>query len=58
MNPALEMEPEKINFDPYGAGWLAVVDPHDWKTGGGQLLTPQAYYERIKTEAEEEVGQG
>jgi glycine cleavage system H protein len=32
VNPAMELEPEKINFDPYGEGWLAVVEPEDWET--------------------------
>jgi len=58
VNPAMEMEPEKINFDPYGDGWLALVEPRDWRAAQGLLLTPQAYYERIKVEAEEEVQKG
>ncbi len=58
VNPAMEMEPEKINFDPYGDGWLALMEPQDWGEAQGLLLTPQAYYERIKVEAEEEVQRG
>lgn len=58
VNPAMEMEPEKINFDPYGDGWLAVVDPRDWETTSDDLLTPEAYYNRVKVEAEEEVRKG
>lgn len=55
VNPLLEMEPEKINFDPYGAGWLALVDPADWEAATARMLTPRAYYERARAEAEEEV---
>lgn len=58
VNPAMEMEPEKINFDPYGEGWLAVVDPEDWETARAALLTPEAYFERVKVEAEEELRKG
>jgi len=58
VNPAMEMEPEKINFDPYGDGWLAVVDPRDWEATSADLLTPEAYYDRVKVEAEEEVRKG
>lgn len=56
VNPAMELEPEKINFDPYGEGWLALVAPADWEAARSRLLTPAAYYKRIKVEAEEEVG--
>lgn len=56
VNPAMEMEPEKINFDPYEDGWLARVAPQAWESARQKLLSAQAYYERIKVEAEEEVG--
>jgi glycine cleavage system H protein len=55
VNPAMEMEPEKINFDPYGDGWLAILTPREWGAARESLLSPDAYYERVKVEAEEEV---
>lgn len=55
VNPLLEMEPEKINFDPYGDGWLALIDPADWEATAARMLTPEAYYEQARAEAEEEV---
>lgn len=58
VNPAMEMEPEKINFDPYGEGWLAVVEPADWEAAHAGLLTPEAYFERVRIEAEEELRKG
>lgn len=58
VNPAMEMEPEKINFDPYGEGWLARIAPVAWNTARAELLTPEAYYERVKREAEEELTTG
>lgn len=58
VNPAMELEPEKINFDPYGEGWLAVVEPEDWEAAQASLLTPEAYFERVKVEAEEELRKG
>jgi glycine cleavage system H protein len=58
VNPAMEMEPEKINFDPYGEGWLAIVDPQEWESTRANLLTPEAYFERVKVEAEEELRKG
>lgn len=54
-NPALELAPEVINQDPYGAGWLALVDPSDWATDRGALLDPEAYFAVMRAEAEEEA---
>jgi glycine cleavage system H protein len=58
VNPLMELEPEKINFDPYGDGWLAVLAPRNWEIGQESLLSPEAYYERVQIEAEEEVKKG
>lgn len=29
INPDLESSPELVNSDPYGAGWIAVIEPAD-----------------------------
>jgi glycine cleavage system H protein len=29
VNPELEANPELVNSDPYGAGWIALVEPAD-----------------------------
>ena len=55
VNPAMEDAPEVINEDPYDEGWLAEIDPASWEADRVQLLTPQAYFEHIKIEAEEEA---
>ncbi len=54
-NPAMEMEPEIINEDPYGNGWLAIIEATDWLADQAQLLSPQAYFEHMVAEAEEEA---
>jgi glycine cleavage system H protein len=54
-NPAMESAPEAINQDPYGEGWLAVIEPADWKTDRSTLLDPQAYFTLMKGQAEEEA---
>ena len=42
VNEAVEQAPERINGDPYGAGWLVVVEvPHAGATDG--LLSAQDY---------------
>ena len=55
VNPAMELSPEVINQDPYGEGWLAVIEASDWPTDRGTLLDPQAYFEVMKGQAEEEA---
>jgi glycine cleavage system H protein len=55
VNPAMEDAPEVINEDPYHEGWLVEIDPAGWEADRARLLTPQAYFEQIKIEAEEEA---
>ena len=56
INEALEMEAEVINQDPYGDGWLAVIEASDWPADQAQMLSPEAYFELMKREAQEGVG--
>jgi glycine cleavage system H protein len=58
VNPVTSTTPEVINQDPYGSGWLAVVAATDWETDQSRLLNPQAYFEKMKHEAEQEVKKG
>lgn len=55
VNPAIGSSPEAINQDPYGAGWLAVIEVTDGEISLKHLLKPQAYFAKIKVEAEREV---
>jgi glycine cleavage system H protein len=56
VNAAMATAPEAINQDPYGAGWLALVHLTDWEADKAQLLEPQAYFAKMKAQAEQEVG--
>ena len=58
VNPAMSAAPEAINQAPFGAGWLAVVEAVDWETDKANLLDPQAYFAKMKAEAEQEVKKG
>jgi len=55
VNPAMNEAPEAINQDPYGAGWLAVMEVTDWDAERAKLLDPQAYFKIMKGQAEEEA---
>jgi glycine cleavage system H protein len=55
VNPAMETAPEAINQDPYGSGWLAVIEVMGGQTSLKHLLDGKAYFSKIKLEAEQEV---
>ena len=55
VNSEMDTAPETINQDPYGAGWLAVIEAADWETDRAQLLDAAAYFDVVKREAEEEM---
>ena len=54
VNPLLEGAPELVNQDPYGEGWLALMEATGWQTDQANLLDATTYYERMKAEAEDE----
>ena len=47
--------PEIVNQDPYGQGWLAVIEAAAWDKDQARLLSPQAYLEVMRREAEDEA---
>ncbi len=55
VNKALERNPELVNQDPYGQGWLALVEPTDWETDRAKLLDADAYLAIVQSQAEEEL---
>ena len=55
VNPRLEDEPELVNQDPYGEGWLVQLAVSDWEAAQKDLLDSGAYYDRMKAEAEAEA---
>jgi glycine cleavage system H protein len=55
VNPAMKDAPDAINLDPYGTGWLAVMEVVDWEAERLKLLDPQTYFNIMKGQAEEET---
>ena len=47
-NEAAEENPGLINRDPYGAGWLVRVQPHDWLHDMQRLIDGKHYRKRIR----------
>ena len=54
VNADLDLSPEIVNQDPYGKGWLAVIEATDWEADRAKLLDPQAYLSAMRSQAEEE----
>jgi glycine cleavage system H protein len=50
-NRALQEQPEQVNEDPYGSGWVARVKPADPESIKS-LMPPERYFELMKEEAE------
>lgn len=48
VNEKLLESPELVNSDPYGEGWLVVVEPERLDDEKGKLLTPEQYAELVK----------
>ena len=58
INPAMTDTPEVINQDPYGVGWMAVIEAVDWKADLPRLMDPQTYFAHMKSLAQEELNKG
>ena len=46
INGALENNPELINEDPWGKGWMIAIAP-DAGAGAGELLDPKSYADHL-----------
>jgi glycine cleavage system H protein len=55
VNSSLDPSPEIVNQDPYGEGWLAVIEVADWETARAKLLDPDAYLAAMRLQAEQEL---
>jgi len=48
INGELEDKPELINQDPYGAGWIAVIQASDWEQDRARLTYGEALAEQAE----------
>ena len=55
VNPLLRDGPEVINQDPYGKGWMVVLELSGGEADTRVLLEPAEYLERIQKQAEAEL---
>ncbi|MGO8749456.1 MAG: glycine cleavage system protein H [Thermoguttaceae bacterium] len=54
-NADLDLSPEVVNQEPYGKGWLVVIEATDWAADRVKLLDPQAYLFAMRSQADEEL---
>jgi len=55
VNERLEETPELVNQDPYGEGWLALIELSDWEANRQALLDAAQYLEAMRAQALEEM---
>ena len=55
VNTLLQESPELINQEPYGRGWMAVVQPENLERDLGRLMTAEAYARFARQRAEAEL---
>ena len=51
----LNDEPELINEDPYGEGWLALISPSHLEEDKRYLMTAEKYFELMKSKIKDEL---
>lgn len=49
VNKRLEEEPELVNKEPYGEGWIAVIEPASLKEDLAKLMDANKYSEYLKS---------
>jgi glycine cleavage system H protein len=54
-NEELDVKPELVNEDPYGEGWLVLVEMTDFERDRVKLMTAEQYLPVMKSRAEEEA---
>jgi len=55
VNQALDLTPEVVNRDPYGDGWLGVIEAANWEADRAKLLDARAYLSVMQSQIEQEV---
>jgi len=55
VNQALEDEPEKINEDPYGDGWICKIRPSDIHNEIANLMSPDQDFQKFIAEEIEKI---
>lgn len=55
VNPDLEIKPELINQDPFGAAWICDIEADHFDADLQRMVDAETYFAKMKREAEDEV---
>ena len=55
VNTGLGDNPQWVNNDPYGEGWIFKVVPDNWETERRELLDAQTYFPKMEGKIKEEM---
>jgi glycine cleavage system H protein len=55
VNRGLDENPQLINTDPYGEGWLFKLAPGNWEADKKVLLDAEAYFPKMEAKIKEEM---
>jgi arsenate reductase len=55
INRGLELNPEFVNQEPYGKGWLVELNPADWDNARRELLDANGYFQFMKAKIASEL---
>ncbi len=55
VNTGLGDNPQWVNNDPYGEGWIFKAVPNNWETEKKELLDAQTYFPRMEGKIKEEM---
>ncbi len=55
VNPSLDENPQLINTDPYGEGWVFRITPSDWGADRQALWDAQTYFPKMEAKIKAEM---
>jgi len=55
VNSGLGDNPQWVNNDPYGEGWIFKVVPSDWEADKKELMGAETYFPRMEVKIQDEM---
>ena len=55
VNGGLDDNPQLVNIDPYGEGWLFKVEPSDWEGDKKTLMNAEIYFPKMEEKIKQEM---
>jgi glycine cleavage system H protein len=55
VNEGLKDNPQRVNSEPYGEGWLFKMAPSNWETDKEELMEARLYFSRMEEKIRKEM---